>query len=196
MIGLYTSSAMALVSKAMMLNLYVIQKRACSHYQCFLLEIIVGSENIFSSPVLFLPCIALYYAEVMSYYIKLAGFSSNWAFMLIWALKTLFDVWCHFARSESWIYLNTEATKRGMGAVLLRKPAKLARLVSGIAQESALPFTVKIRTGAKGISEINLDEVGICKFIFNELILEITRLHVHPQRDKFLHQICLKTVFK
>ena len=55
----------------------------------------------------------------------------------------------------------TEATKRGMGAVLLRKPAKLARLVAGIAERSALPFTVKVRTGAKGVSETNLEEVSL-----------------------------------
>ena len=57
--------------------------------------------------------------------------------------------------------LCTEATKRGMGAVLLRKPAKLARLVAGIAERSALPFTVKVRTGAKGVSETNLDDVNL-----------------------------------
>jgi len=52
----------------------------------------------------------------------------------------------------SWIDLNCgcpiyEATKRGCGAALLRKPAKLARLVAGIAADSPLPLTVKIRTG-------------------------------------------------
>lgn len=46
-----------------------------------------------------------------------------------------------------------------MGAVLMRKPEKLARLVAGIAADSALPLTVKLRTGAKGVSETNLGEV-------------------------------------
>ena len=41
-----------------------------------------------------------------------------------------------------------EVTRRGMGARLLRSPTKLARLVSGIAEEIApFPLTVKIRTG-------------------------------------------------
>ncbi|KAF8063726.1 DUS3L [Scenedesmus sp. PABB004] len=40
-----------------------------------------------------------------------------------------------------------EATRRGLGAALLRKPTKLARLVAGIAAGSELPVTVKIRTG-------------------------------------------------
>jgi tRNA-dihydrouridine synthase 3 len=44
-------------------------------------------------------------------------------------------------------FANAEATRRGCGAALLRKPAKLARLVAGIAAESPLPLTVKIRTG-------------------------------------------------
>lgn len=43
----------------------------------------------------------------------------------------------------------SEASRRGLGAVLLRKPQKLARLVSGIVQGSELPVTVKIRTGEK-----------------------------------------------
>ena len=53
-----------------------------------------------------------------------------------------------------------EATKRGLGAVLLRKPQKLARLVAGIAAGSPIPFTVKLRigTGEKG-SNINILEV-------------------------------------
>jgi tRNA-dihydrouridine synthase 3 len=40
-----------------------------------------------------------------------------------------------------------EATRRGLGAALLRRPAKLARLVNGIAAQSPLPVTVKIRLG-------------------------------------------------
>ena len=55
---------------------------------------------------------------------------------------------------------SAEATKRGLGAVLLRKPQKLARLVAGIAAGSPIPFTVKLRigTGEKG-SNINILEV-------------------------------------
>lgn len=41
----------------------------------------------------------------------------------------------------------TEATRRGLGAALLRKPKALAKMVAGIVLESALPVTVKIRTG-------------------------------------------------
>jgi tRNA-dihydrouridine synthase 3 len=41
-----------------------------------------------------------------------------------------------------------EITRRGCGAVLLRKPRKLATLVSGIVQGSPIPVTVKIRIGA------------------------------------------------
>lgn len=46
-----------------------------------------------------------------------------------------------------------------MGAVLLRKPEKLARLVAGIAEGSSLPITVKVRTGATG-SKTNIDQVN------------------------------------
>jgi tRNA-dihydrouridine synthase 3 len=45
-----------------------------------------------------------------------------------------------------------ETWKRGLGAALLRKPAKLERLVRGIADGVPLPLTVKIRLGA-GSSE-------------------------------------------
>lgn len=44
---------------------------------------------------------------------------------------------------------HAEATRRGLGAALLRKPTKLARLVAGIAAGSPLPLTVKIRTGGQ-----------------------------------------------
>jgi len=58
-----------------------------------------------------------------------------------------------------WLDLNCgcpiyEATRRGLGAALLRKPTKLARLVSGLVAESPLPVTVKIRTGP-GEASIN-----------------------------------------
>jgi len=45
-----------------------------------------------------------------------------------------------------------ETWKRGLGAALLRKPAKLERLVRGIVEGVQLPVTVKIRLGA-GSSE-------------------------------------------
>ena len=45
-----------------------------------------------------------------------------------------------------------ETWKRGLGAKLLKKPAKLERLVRGIADGVPLPLTVKIRLGA-GSSE-------------------------------------------
>eukprot|EP01025_Chloroclados_australasicus_P057716 TRINITY_DN72090_c0_g1_i1.p1 TRINITY_DN72090_c0_g1~~TRINITY_DN72090_c0_g1_i1.p1 ORF type:complete len:388 (+),score=30.57 TRINITY_DN72090_c0_g1_i1:121-1164(+) len=62
-----------------------------------------------------------------------------------------------------WIDLNCgcpihEATRRGMGAVLLRKPRKLARLVNGLVQGSPLPVTVKIRTG-ENHKKINAEEI-------------------------------------
>ncbi len=49
-----------------------------------------------------------------------------------------------------------EATRRGLGAALLRNTRKLATLVSGIAAESPLPLTVKIRTGLSA-NNINVD---------------------------------------
>lgn len=49
-----------------------------------------------------------------------------------------------------------EATRRGLGAALLRNTRKLATLVSGIASDSPLPLTVKIRTGLSAGS-INVD---------------------------------------
>lgn len=52
-----------------------------------------------------------------------------------------------------------EATRRGLGAVLLRKPTKLARLVSGIVAGSDLPVTVKIRMGEND-SKINAPAVA------------------------------------
>lgn len=51
-----------------------------------------------------------------------------------------------------------EATRRGLGAVLLRKPAKLARLVAGLVEGSPLPVTVKVRIGTSD-KDINLLQV-------------------------------------
>eukprot|EP00951_Prasinocladus_malaysianus_P021097 scaffold173887_cov22-Prasinocladus_malaysianus.AAC.2 len=52
-----------------------------------------------------------------------------------------------------------EVTRRGLGAVLPQKPAKLARLVKGIASGSPIPLTVKIRIG-KDDKSINVEQVG------------------------------------
>lgn len=54
----------------------------------------------------------------------------------------------------AWLDINCgcpiyEATKRGLGAALLRKPTKLAKMVAGIAAQVDLPITVKIRTGQR-----------------------------------------------
>ena len=54
---------------------------------------------------------------------------------------------------------SAEATKRGLGSALLRKPPKLARLVAGIAEGIELPLTVKVRTGTS-YSKINAQEVS------------------------------------
>ena len=51
-----------------------------------------------------------------------------------------------------------EATRRGLGSALLRSPRKLARLVAGIAEGSALPLTVKIRLGVTD-STANVERV-------------------------------------
>lgn len=47
-----------------------------------------------------------------------------------------------------------EATKRGLGAALLRKPTKLAKMVAGIAAQVDLPITVKIRTGGCAVTAL------------------------------------------
>jgi len=52
-----------------------------------------------------------------------------------------------------------DATRRGVGSALLRRPDKLARLVSEIAEGSNLPLTVKIRTGPGPEGEENVMSV-------------------------------------
>ncbi|DBA99467.1 hypothetical protein WJX82_010728 [Trebouxia sp. C0006] len=64
----------------------------------------------------------------------------------------------------AWMDLNCgcpiyEATRRGLGAALLRKPTKLGRLVAGIAEGIPIPLTVKIRTG-ESASKINVMQVA------------------------------------
>ena len=47
-----------------------------------------------------------------------------------------------------------EASRRGLGAIMLRKPKKLARLVSGMAAGLSIPLTVKVG------SSLNHDQGG------------------------------------
>lgn len=63
-----------------------------------------------------------------------------------------------------------EATKRGLGSALLRKPPKLARLVAGIAEGIDLPLTVKIRTGTS-FSKINAQEVCAASILISSVLL-------------------------
>lgn len=63
-----------------------------------------------------------------------------------------------------WIDLNCgcpihEATRRGLGSSLLRKPQKLARLVEGIAKKLPVPLTVKVRIGIDD-SSVNVERVS------------------------------------
>ncbi|KAG2493961.1 hypothetical protein HYH03_007891 [Edaphochlamys debaryana] len=51
-----------------------------------------------------------------------------------------------------------EATRRGMGSAMLRKPLSLAKMVAGIAAGSELPVTVKVRLGEND-KKINVDRV-------------------------------------
>ena len=51
-----------------------------------------------------------------------------------------------------------EATRRGLGSALLRKPEKLARLVAGISSQIPIPMTVKIRTG-QSEGSVNVQKV-------------------------------------
>lgn len=51
-----------------------------------------------------------------------------------------------------------EATRRGLGAAMLRKPRSLAKLVAGIVKESEIPVTVKIRTG-ESEKKVNVERV-------------------------------------
>jgi tRNA-dihydrouridine synthase 3 len=54
-------------------------------------------------------------------------------------------------------------TRRGLGASLLRKPAKLARLVEALRRAVAVPVTVKLRTGWSEEGE-NVSEVArVCE---------------------------------
>lgn len=49
-----------------------------------------------------------------------------------------------------------EATRRGLGSSLLKKPNKLGRLVEGIASEIPIPMTVKVRLG---IDSVNIEKI-------------------------------------
>lgn len=61
-----------------------------------------------------------------------------------------------------WVDLNCgcpiyEATRRGLGSSLLRKPSKLARLVQGMVDGSPLPVSVKIRLSPAGDDDVNYE---------------------------------------
>lgn len=63
-----------------------------------------------------------------------------------------------------WVDLNCgcpiyEATRRGLGSALLRRPERLAALVEGIARDSPLPLSVKVRLAPEG-HETNVREVA------------------------------------
>lgn len=72
------------------------------------------------------------------------------------------------ARGASWVDLNCgcpihDIVKRRMGATLLRKPKKLARLVEGMVAGISVPVTVKIRLGWS-TEEQNASEVArVCE---------------------------------
>jgi len=62
-----------------------------------------------------------------------------------------------------WVDLNCgcpiyEATRRGLGSALLRKPAKLARLVGGLVDGSPVPVSVKLRLSSAGAKDVNFLE--------------------------------------
>ncbi|KAK3241816.1 hypothetical protein CYMTET_48452 [Cymbomonas tetramitiformis] len=68
------------------------------------------------------------------------------------------------ASGAQWIDLNCgcptiEVSRRGLGAVLLRKPRKLGTLVEGLASASDLPLSVKVRLGVDA-QKINVFEVA------------------------------------
>ena len=67
------------------------------------------------------------------------------------------------AAGADWVDLNCgcpiyEATRRNLGSALLRFPDKLAALVGGIAAESPVPLSVKVRIAAEG-GDVNVREV-------------------------------------
>lgn len=72
------------------------------------------------------------------------------------------------ANGASWVDLNCgcpihDIVKRRMGATLLRKPQKLARLVAGMVEGISVPVTVKIRLGWSE-EEQNASEVArVCE---------------------------------
>lgn len=75
-----------------------------------------------------------------------------------------------------WLDLNCgcpiwEATRRGLGSALLRKPEKLARLVSGIAGQLTIPLTVKIRTGQ---SEGSINVAKVVELLTNSGAAAVT----------------------
>ncbi|KAG5189933.1 hypothetical protein JKP88DRAFT_259917 [Tribonema minus] len=74
-----------------------------------------------------------------------------------------------------------EATRRGLGSALLRKPSKLSRLVAGIAEGVPLPFSVKIRSGLKE-DEPNAKEVVK---VLQEAGAAMITLHPRSQQQRY-----------
>lgn len=63
-----------------------------------------------------------------------------------------------------WVDLNCgcpihEATRRGLGSALLRKPPKLARLVGGLVDSSPIPVSVKIRLSPSSEEAMNFAKI-------------------------------------
>ena len=48
-----------------------------------------------------------------------------------------------------------EATRRGLGSALLRKPEKLARLVGGLVADAEIPVSVKLRLGPENTTNVD-----------------------------------------
>jgi hypothetical protein len=98
----------------------------------------------------------------------------------------------------AWLDINCgcpiyEATKRGLGAALLRKPTKLAKMVAGIAAQVDLPITVKIRTGQRLVVGADSALVGtkFCRFLQLWLLLCSCRFVGGLQAShSSLHQTC------
>jgi len=63
-----------------------------------------------------------------------------------------------------WLDINVgcpihEASRRGLGAVMLRKPRSLAKLVHGVVNGCELPVSVKVRTG-ESEKKVNIERVA------------------------------------
>ena len=74
-----------------------------------------------------------------------------------------------------------DTTKRGMGASLLRKPQRLARILEAGARELGVPVTVKIRTGW---SEGKLNASEVCRLAEEAGVAAIT-LHGRTRNQRY-----------